>query len=344
MTVTALERRSPSEGATSHGRSSMKAIRVHTPGGPEVLRIEEIPDRGPGPGEALVRMEAVGVNFIEVYQRVGLYSLPLPFTPGGEGAGTVAAVGAGVTTLSIGDRVASQELRGSYAELALAAADRLIALPDAIDAHTGAAAMLQGMTAHYLATSTYPLGRGDWCLVHAAAGGVGLLLCQIAARRGARVIGTVSTAAKEALAREAGAHEVIRYTEQDFVAEVRRLTGNRGVQVVYDSVGKTTFDGSLDSLARRGMLVLFGQSSGPVPPIDPQILNRKGSLYLTRPSLGAYVATREDLVARASDILEWIGNGSLKVRIDRSYPLDQAGEAHRALEARATMGKVLLIP
>ena len=322
----------------------MKAIRVHTPGGPEVLRIEEIPDAEPGPGEALVRVEAVGVNFIEVYQRMGLYPLPLPFTPGGEGAGTVIAIGAGVTAVRIGDRVASHELRGSHAELALAAADRLITLPDAIDAHTGAAAMLQGMTAHYLATSTYPLDHGEWCLVHAAAGGVGLLLCQIAARRGARVIGTVSTAAKEALAREAGAHQVIRYTEQDFVAEVRRLTGNHGVPVVYDSVGKTTFDGSLDSLARRGMLVLFGQSSGPVPPIDPQILNRKGSLYLTRPSLGAYVATRDELVARASDILAWIGNGSLKVRIDRAYPLGQAADAHRALEARATMGKVLLIP
>ena len=322
----------------------MKAIRVHTPGGPEVLRIEEIPDPHPGPGEALVRVEAVGVNFIEVYQRMGLYPLPLPFTPGGEGAGTVIAIGAGVTAVRIGDRVASHELRGSHAELALAAADRLITLPDAIDAHTGAAVMLQGMTAHYLASSTYPLAHGEWCLVHAAAGGVGLLLCQIAARRGARVIGTVSTAVKEALAREAGAHDVIRYTEQDFVAEARRLTVNHGVPVVYDSVGKTTFDGSLDSLARRGMLVLFGQSSGPVPPIDPQILNRKGSLYLTRPSLGAYVATRDELVARASDILAWIGNGSLKVRIDRAYPLAQAADAHRALEARATMGKVLLIP
>ena len=322
----------------------MKAIRVRTPGGPEVLRIEDVSDPGPGPGEALVRVEAAGVNFIEVYQRMGLYPMPLPFTPGGEGAGTVIAIGTGVTAVRIGDRVASQELRGSYAELALAAADRLITLPDAIDAHTGAAVMLQGMTAHYLATSTYPLGHDDWCLVHAAAGGVGLLLCQIAARRGAHVIGTVSTAAKEALAREAGAHEVIRYTEQDFVAEVRRLTGNRGVQGVYDSVGRTTFEGSLDSLARRGMLVLFGQSSGPVPPIDPQILNRKGSLYLTRPSLAAYVTTREELVSRASDILGWIGTGSLKVRIDRAYPLAQAADAHRALEARATMGKVLLIP
>ena len=322
----------------------MRAIRVHAPGGAEVLRIEEVADPIPGPGEALVRMDAVGVNFIEVYQRVGLYPVPRPFTPGGEGAGTVVGVGQGVTAVRAGDRVASHELRGAYAELAIAPAERLIVLPDAIDARTGAAAMLQGMTAHYLATSTYPLGRGDWCLVHAAAGGVGLLLCQLAAQRGARVIGTVSTAAKEALAREAGAHEVIRYTEQNFVDEVRRMTEGRGVQVVYDSVGKTTFEGSLDSLARRGMLVLFGQSSGPVPPMDPQLLNRKGSLYLTRPSLGAYVATRDELVSRASDVLGWIGKGSLKIRIDRSYPLAQAADAHRALESRATSGKVLVIP
>ena len=322
----------------------MKAIRVRASGGPDVLRIDEIADPIPGPGEALVRIEAVGVNFIEVYQRVGLYSMPLPFTPGGEGAGTVVGIGPGVTAVRAGDRVASHELRGAYAELATAPAERLVVLPDAIDARTGAAAMLQGMTAHYLATSTYPLGRGDWCLVHAAAGGVGLLLCQLAARRGARVIGTVSTAAKEALARDAGAHEVIRYTEQDFVAEVRRMTEGRGVQVVYDSVGKTTFDGSLDSLARRGMLVLFGQSSGPVPPMDPQILNRKGSLYLTRPSLGAYVATRDELASRAADVLGWIGDGSLKIRVDRSYPLAQAADAHRALESRATSGKVLVIP
>ena len=322
----------------------MKAIRVHAAGGPEVLRIEEVPEPTPGPGEATVRLEAIGVNFIEVYQRAGLYPQTHPFTPGGEGAGTVTAIGSGVTAVKVGDRVASQELRGAYAEVALAVADRLIALPDAIDARSGAAAMLQGMTAHYLATSTYPLSRGDWCLVHAAAGGVGLLLCQIASRRGAHVIGTVSTAEKEALARAAGAEEIIRYTEQDFVAEVRRLTGGQGVQVVYDSVGRTTFNGSLDSLARRGMLVLFGQSSGPVPPFDPQILNRKGSLFLTRPSLGAYVATREELIARASDVLGWIGTRSLKLRVDRSFPLSQAADAHRALEARETMGKVLLIP
>jgi NADPH2:quinone reductase len=225
---------------------------------------------------------------------------------------------------------------------ALAAADRLIVLPEKIDARSGAAAMLQGMTAHYLATSTYPLHAGDWCLVHAAAGGVGLLLCQIANRLGAHVIGTVSTAEKERLAREAGAHEIIRYTEVDFAKEVRRLTDGRGVRVVYDSVGKTTFEGSLDALAQRGMLVLFGQSSGPVSPIDPQVLNRKGSLFLTRPTLGHYVATRDELVARASDILGWIADGSLKLRIDRSFPLAAAADAHRALEARETAGKVVL--
>lgn len=322
----------------------MRAIRVHEAGDAAVLKLEDVPEPRPGAGEALVRLEAVGVNFIEVYQRKGLYQMPRPYTPGSEGAGTVVAVGPGVTTIRAGDRVASQQIRGSYAELALAPADALVSLPATIDAPTGAAVMLQGMTAHYLATSTYPLSRGESCLVHAAAGGVGLLLCQIAKRIGARVIGTVSTAGKEALARAAGADEIIRYTEQDFVAEVRRLTDGRGVQVVYDSVGKTTFDGSLDCLARRGMLVLFGQSSGAVAPIDPQVLNQKGSLFLTRPSLGAYVATRVELMTRASDLLRWIGEGVLKVRIDRTYPLAEAAAAHRALEARETKGKVLLIP
>ena len=308
------------------------------------MRLEEIPDPVPGPGEALVKVEAVGINFIEVYQRRGLYPMQRPYTPGSEGAGTVVAVGDGVTAVRPGDRVASEGLRGSYAELAVAPAWRLVPLPDGVDARTGAALMLQGMTAHYLATSTYALRPGDWCLVHAAAGGVGLLLCQIAARRGARVIGTVSTAAKEALAREAGAHEVIRYTEQDFVAEVKRLTGGRGVRVVYDSVGKTTFDGSLDCLAPRGMMVLFGQSSGPVPPFDPQVLNRKGSLFLTRPSLGAYVATPEELADRAADLLGWVREGALAVHVDRAYSLADAATAHRALEARETTGTVLLIP
>jgi NADPH:quinone reductase len=322
----------------------MKAIRVHETGSADVLKLEEVPDPRPAAGQALVRVEAAGVNFIDIYQRTGLYPVPRPFTPGSEGAGTVVAVGDGVTSLRPGDRVASANLAGSYAELALAPADRLVLLPKDVDARTGAALMLQGLTAHYLATSTYPLSRGDWCLVHAAAGGVGLLLCQIASQRGARVIGTVSTAEKERLARDAGAHEVIRYSEQDFVAEVRRITGGHGVQVAYDSVGRTTFDGSLDSLAPRGMLVLFGQSSGPVSPIDPQLLSRKGSLFLTRPTLAHYVATRAELERRASDLFNWVSAGSLRVRVDRTYPLAQAAEAHRALESRKTMGKILLIP
>jgi NADPH:quinone reductase len=322
----------------------VKAIQVHETGSADVLRLEEVPDPRPGPGEALIRVEAIGLNFIEIYQRTGLYPMPKPFTPGTEGAGTVLAVGAGVTSVRTGERVASVSLKGSYAELALAAADRLVRLPTAIDTSTAAALMLQGMTAHYLATSTYPLAKGDWCLVHAAAGGVGLLLSQIAVARGARVIGTVSTAEKERLAREAGASEVIRYTKQDFVAEVRKITQGKGVQVVYDSVGKTTFDGSLDCLTSRGMMVLFGQSSGPVPPFDPQLLNRKGSLFLTRPSLGPYTADRSELDARAADLFRWVGDGSLRVRVDRKYRLSEAAEAQRALESRATAGKILLEP
>jgi len=322
----------------------MRAIRVHAPGDADALVLDEVPDPQPGPEEAVVRLEAAGVNFIDVYHRKGLYPQPLPFTPGSEGAGTVAAVGPGVTSVKVGDRVASETLKGAYAELAVARAERLVALPNGVETRAGAAVMLQGLTAHYLATSTYPLKAGDTCLVHAGAGGVGLLLTQIAVMRGARVISTVSTAEKEALAREAGAHDVIRYTEQDFVAEVKRLTGGAGVQVVYDSVGRTTFDGSLDCLARRGMLVLFGQSSGPVPPFDPQILNRKGSLFLTRPTLGHYAATREELAARSAELLGWVADGSLKVRVGAEYPLADAAAAHRALEGRETTGKVLLIP
>jgi NADPH:quinone reductase len=322
----------------------VKAIRVHETGDASVLRLEEVPDPTPGPGEAVIRVEAAGVNFIETYQRSGAYPMPRPFTPGTEGAGTVVAVGSGVTSLRVGDRVASETLRGSYAELAVAGADRLVPLPDGVSARDGAAVMLQGITAQYLATSTHPLSDGEWCIVHAAAGGVGLLLCQIASRRGARVIGTVSTPEKEALARAAGAHEVVRYTEQDFVAEAKRLTGGRGVGVVYDSVGKTTFDKSLDALAPRGMLVLFGQSSGAVPPLDPQVLNRKGSLFLTRPTIKHYTDTHEELVARASEVLGWVRDGALRVRIDRALPLSRAADAHRALEGRQTMGKVVLIP
>ena len=322
----------------------MKAIRVHSPGGPEVMRLEDIPDPEPGPGEAVVRMEATGVNFIEIYRRKGQYPMQMPFIPGEEGAGTVVAVGEGVTQLRVGDRVASETLKGTYAELSKTRAERLVRLPDTVESRLGAAVMLQGITAHYLATSTYPIQRGDRCLIHAAAGGVGLLLCQIAKRRGAWVVGTTSTPEKAKLAHEAGANEVILYTQQDFVAEVKRLTGGKGVQVVYDSVGKTTFDGSLDCLMPRGMMVLFGQSSGPVPPLDPQVLNRKGSLFLTRPTIGHYVAAGEELAARASELLSWVADGWLKVHIDREFPLGDAGSAHSALESRQTVGKLLLVP
>ena len=322
----------------------MQAIRVHHTGGPEVLRHERVNRPSPGPGQALVKVDAAGVNFIEVYQRTGRYNVSLPFTPGSEAGGTVAEIGQGVSSVKVGDRVVSHGFAGSYAEYSLAPADRLISLPDGVTTRLGAAVMLQGMTAHYLACSTFPLGPGHTCLVHAAAGGVGLLLCQIARSRGARVIGTVSTEEKAALAREAGAHEVILYTKQDFVSETKRLTGGVGVEVVYDSVGHTTFAKGLDCLRPRGMMALYGQSSGPVEPIDPQILNQKGSLFLTRPTLGHYVATREELIERASTILGWVLGGRLKVRIGREFPLAEAAEAHSELEGRRTTGKVLLIP
>ncbi|HEV2854447.1 MAG TPA: quinone oxidoreductase [Thermoanaerobaculia bacterium] len=325
----------------------MKAIRIHNLGGPEVLTWEDVPDPEPGPGQALVRVEAAGVNFIDVYIRTGLYKGPeLPFIPGQEAAGTVAAVGPGVADLaevSVGDRVAYTGVHGAYAELAAVPADRLVKLPDGVATRDGAAAMLQGMTAHYLTHSTYPLKPGDTCLVHAAAGGAGRLICQIAKLRGARVIGTASTPEKERIAREAGADEVINYTRQDFAAEAKRLTGGKGVQVVYDSVGKDTFDKSLDSLAPRGTLVTFGQSSGLVPPVDVRTLNAKGSLYLTRPSLHHYVHLREELVERAGDVLGWIAEGKLRLHIGLELPLAEAAEAHRALEGRRTTGKVLLV-
>jgi NADPH2:quinone reductase len=322
----------------------MKAIRVHENGGPEVLRVESVADPIPGPGEALVRVEATGVNFIEIYQRKGAYKIPLPWTPGEEGAGTVVSVGPGVSDLRTGDRVVSNNLKGSYAELAVADADRLIAIPDDVSTRDAAAVMLQGMTAHYLVTSVHALQPGETCLVHAAAGGVGLLLCQMAKRRNAIVIGTVSTEEKAALAREAGADEVILYTRQDFVTEVQRITGGKLVQVVYDSVGATTFMKSLQCLARRGMMASFGQSSGMVPPLDPLELLRRGSLFLTRPTLAHYAAERDELVWRAGDVLGWVRDGSLRVRIDRAVALAGAGEAHRALEERRTTGKVLLVP
>jgi NADPH2:quinone reductase len=322
----------------------MKAIRIHEHGDPEVYRYEDVPDPVAGAGQALVAVEAVGVNFIEVYQRTGLYPVPLPATPGSEGAGTVVALGPDVSGFAVGDRVAWQGGAGAYAERAAVPIERLVRLPEGVSAKQGAAAMLQGMTAHYLACSTFPLKPGDTCLVHAAAGGVGLLLCQIARRRGARVIGTVSTGEKAALARGAGADEVVRYTEQDFEAEVRRLTGGAGVQVVYDSVGRTTFERSLRCLAPRGTLVLFGQSSGPIGPFDPQVLARSGSLYLTRPVLANYTATRAELLQRAGEVLGWVRDGTLRLRVERELPLSRAAEAHRALEGRATTGKLLLIP
>jgi len=322
----------------------MKAIRVHGPGGPEALRYEEIEQPVPGPGQVLVKVEAAGVNFIDVYQRSGHYKVPVPFTLGQEAAGAVAAVGPGVAEPKLGERVAYTTVLGAYAEYAVVPADRVVQLPDGVSAKQGAAAMLQGLTAHYLATTTYALKAGEACLVHAAAGGVGLLLCQIAKLRGARVLGTVSTREKAALARGAGADEVILYTEQDFETEVKRLTNGAGLQVIYDSVGKTTFERGLSCLALRGMMVLYGQSSGPVGPFDPQVLNQKGSLFLTRPTIAHYIATRAELIARAGEVLGWIQRGMLKVRIDRELPLAQAAEAHRLLEARQSMGKVLLIP
>ena len=322
---------------------TMRAVRVHTTGGPDVLRVESIPVPRPRAGEALVRVEASGVNFIDVYKRTGLYQIPLPATLGEEGAGTVVEVGKDVKDVTPGQRVAWAGAIGSYAEYAAVPASKLVPLPSDISARVGAAIMLQGMTAHYLATSTCPLRDGDRCLVHAAAGGVGLLLVQIAKRRGAWVVGTAGSEEKAALARAAGADEVIVYTRDDFVAAVKRLTDGRGVQVVYDSVGQTTFLGGLDVLAPRGMMVLFGQSSGPVAPVDPQILNRKGSLFLTRPTLANYVATRDELLGRARDLFTWIAAGELQVRIGEEFPLAEASEAHRALEGRRTTGKVILL-
>ena len=322
----------------------MKAIRVHRTGGPEVLRLEDVPIPEPGPGQLLVRVEAAGVNFTDIYHRTGLYKVKFPFTPGREGAGVVERVGQGVTTARPGDRVVSESALGTYAEYTIVSAERAVAVPEGIEAPLAAAAMLQGLTAHYLAYSTFPLKPGDTCLVHAAAGGVGLLLCQIASRIGARVIGTAGTAAKATLAREAGAAEVILYTETDFVEETRRLTDGAGVQVVYDSVGRTTFLKGLDCLVPRGMMVLYGQSSGPVEPFDPQLLNQKGSLFVTRPTLAHYVADRSELLRRTEELMGWVKDGSLRVRIDRQLPLAAAAEAHAELEGRRTTGKVLLAP
>ncbi len=322
----------------------MKAVRIHETGGAEVLRYEDVPDPTPGRGEALVEIEAAGVNYIDVYFRTGLYPYAVPGTLGLEAAGTVVAVGDEVSEIRAGERVAYTNVPGAYAERSVVPADRLVKLPGGVSSRDGAAVMLQGMTAHYLASSTYELGAGDVCLVHAAAGGVGLLLCQIAKLRGATVIGTTSTPEKAELARAAGADHVILYTEQDFAAEARRLSGGAGVHVVYDGVGATTFMKGLGCLRPRGMMVLFGQSSGPVPPFDLGLLNVMGSLYVTRPSLGVYVAARAELVARAADLFGWIAAGRLKLRVEHAYPLRDAAAAHRALEGRRTTGKVLLLP
>ena len=328
----------------------MKAIRVHALGGPEVMRLEDIPDPTPAAGEVIVRMEAIGVNVLEVFQRNGEVPTKPPFTPGTEGAGTVVAVGESVSGLRVGDRVTSQAWRGSYAEFAAAPAERVVRLPEAVDAKAGAAVLARGITAHYLAMTTYPIKPGERCLVQAAAGGVGLFLCQIAKRRGAWVIGSTSTEEKAQLVRESGADEVIVYPQRAVVSEVKRLTDGEGVHVVYDSVGKDTFDESLDCLRMRGMMVLCGSASGPVPPLDAQVLNRKGSLYLTRPLFAHYVADPAELTARITDLLAWIADGWLRVRIQRTLPLSDAIEAHRVLEAhravenRETGGKMVMVP
>jgi NADPH:quinone reductase len=323
----------------------MKAIRVNEHGGPEVLSYEDVPTPEPGEGEVRVRLAAAGVNYIDTYQRTGLYPRELPFTLGLEGAGEVVEVGPGVENISEGDHVAWAGVPGSYAEEVVAPADQVVPVNvTLVEARVAAAVMLQGMTAHYLSHSTFPLEEGHTCLVHAAAGGVGLLLCQMAKMRGARVIGTVSTEEKAELARGAGADEVILYTEKDFAEETRRLTDGEGVDVVYDSVGKDTFDKSLDCLKSRGYLVLYGASSGPVPPVDLQVLNQKGGLYVTRPSLAQYTATREELLWRAESLFSWIGQNNLSVRIGGSYALSDAEQAHRDLEGRKTTGKLVLIP
>lgn len=322
----------------------MKAIQVKQPGGPEAMELVELPVPQPKENEAVVKLSASGVNFIDIYFREGRYKAPLPIVLGQEGAGVVTAVGADVKSLKAGDRVAWCGLHGSYAEYAAVLADRLVPIPAGVTDQQAAAAMLQGMTAHYLSHDTYPLKRGETALVHAAAGGVGLLLVQTAHNIGARVIATVSTDEKAKLAREAGADEIILYTKSDFEAETKRLTDNKGVHVVYDSVGKTTFDKGLNVLRPRGFMVLFGGSSGPVPPFDPIQLAQKGSLYVTRPTLFQYIASREELLARSGAVFGMMAAGKLKLRIEHTYPLAEAQQAHRDLEGRKTTGKLLLLP
>ena len=322
----------------------MKAVQINEYGGPEALKYQDVPDPEPSQGEALIEIQAVGVNYTDIYSRAGINpGPPLPRTLGVEGAGMIKALGPGVDSVAIGDAVAYCSIPGSYAQQAAVPASRLIKMPPGLSARHGAAAMLQGMTAHYLCYSTYPVKHGDRVLIHAGAGGVGLLLIQMVKALGGYIFSTVSTEAKAELAREAGADHVILYTRQDFASEVKRATGGRGVQVVYDSVGKTTFDQSLSCLAPRGCLALYGQAGGPVPRMDPRNLGN-GSLYLTRPGLGDYTATREELEKRANDVLAWVRTGQLKLRVEHVFPLAEAAEAHRQLEGRATTGKVLLIP
>lgn len=323
----------------------MRAIQITETGGPDVLIPTELPDPQAGPGELLVEVTAAGVNYIDTYQREGIYPMTLPYVPGLEGTGRVRSVGTAVTAFAAGDRVAWSATLGSYAELVAVPADKAVAVPDAVSDESAVGALLQGMTAHFLVHDTYPVRAGEDVLVHAAAGGVGLLLTQLAAAAGARVIATVSTAEKEQLARGAGAADVVRYTEvDDLAAEVRALTGGAGVAVAYDSVGRDTFDASLASLRRRGMLVLYGAASGPVPPVDPQRLNAAGSVFLTRPTLFDHVAGREELTARAAAVYAAVADGTLDVRIGHRYPLAEAGTAHRDLQGRRTTGKLLLLP
>jgi NADPH2:quinone reductase len=325
----------------------MRAIVVGQTGGPEVLQLSEVNDPKPGPGELLVKVGATGVNFIETYQRSGLYAMNLPFTPGAEASGHVLAVGQGVTDFKPGDRVATVDARGSYAEQVIVPAERAVAVPDGVDIETAAAAILQGMTAHYLTQSTYPIKAGETALVHAAAGGMGLLLTQLVKAVGGKVIGTVSSDAKAKLATEAGADEVIRYDQvagEELAAEVRRRNGGQGVHVAYDGVGKDTFEASLGALRVRGMLASYGNASGPVPPVAPLRLMQAGSLFLTRPTLGNYIVARQELEWRASDLFRWIQEGALNVRVGATYPLGEAGSAQQDLESRKTTGKLLLIP
>jgi len=322
----------------------MQAIQILTTGSADVLTLRDLLTPIPGPGEALIRIEASGVNFIDTYFREGRYPAQLPYTLGQEASGIVVAVAADVTTVKAGDRVAWCLVPGTYAQLAVAPASRLVLIPDGVTFQLAAAAILQGMTAHYLSHSAYPIQSGDEVLIHAGAGGTGLLLIQMAKVRGARVFTTVSTEEKATLARAAGADEIILYTKEDFAAKVKDLTHGRGLPVVYDSVGKSTFEGSLQVLRPRGTLVLFGGASGAVPPFDLIRLSTMGSLYVTRPTLKDYVATRADLEARAKDVFDGVVNGSLKLRLEHTYPLADAAHAHRDLESRKTTGKLILIP